>query len=249
MGSLIQSEVEKARAFYDEQLPSTSRRELGQVMTPWPVASFMASLVPLPPGGTLRLLDPGAGIGSLTAAVVERAIQSPRPPRRLELLAYELDDQVMAHGLERTLSMCASEAKFAGIEVSWSVRTSDFVSDAAHDSFDSCDDFPWGKFDAVIMNPPYLKIRTTSRHRAAARALGLETTNLYTAFVAAAFAALKPKGQLVAITPRSFCNGTYFRPFRQYLLERSSLKRLHVFASRRIPSEIMPYCKKQSSPN
>jgi len=36
----------------------------------------------------------------------------------------------------------------------------------------------------------------------------------------------------VAITPRSFCNGLYFRPFRERLLSSVSLRRIHVFESR-----------------
>ena len=39
-------------------------------------------------------------------------------------------------------------------------------------------------------------------------------------------------GELVAITPRSFCNGPYFKPFREDFLETMSLRRLHVFKSR-----------------
>src|SRR5262249_50315764 len=39
-------------------------------------------------------------------------------------------------------------------------------------------------------------------------------------------------GQLVAITPRSFCNGPYFKPFRMEFLDTMSLRCLHVFESR-----------------
>jgi adenine-specific DNA-methyltransferase len=43
---------------------------------------------------------------------------------------------------------------------------------------------------------------------------------------------LVPGGQLVGITPRSFCNGPYFRPFREDFLRHVELRRLHVFESR-----------------
>ncbi len=43
---------------------------------------------------------------------------------------------------------------------------------------------------------------------------------------------LEPGGQIVAITPRSFCNGPYFKKFRVAFLETLSLRRIHVFASR-----------------
>ncbi len=44
---------------------------------------------------------------------------------------------------------------------------------------------------------------------------------------------LEPGGELVAITPRSFCNGPYFRRFRIRLLDMMSLRRIHVFESRK----------------
>src|SRR5262249_3674042 len=62
--------------------------------------------------------------------------------------------------------------------------------------------------------------------------VGIETSNLYTAFVALTALLLEPGGELVAITPRSFCNGRYFRTFRQLLLREMRLTRLHVFESR-----------------
>ena len=37
---------------------------------------------------------------------------------------------------------------------------------------------------------------------------------------------------MVAITPRSFCNGPYFKPFRAQFLSQMSLRRLHLLDSR-----------------
>jgi adenine-specific DNA-methyltransferase len=64
------------------------------------------------------------------------------------------------------------------------------------------------------------------------RALGIETSNLYTGFLALVIKLLEPGGELVAITPRSFCNGPYFAPFRHLLLQTMALRHLHVFESR-----------------
>ena len=43
---------------------------------------------------------------------------------------------------------------------------------------------------------------------------------------------LKQNGEIVAITPRSFCNGLYFREFRHWYLERVALDHIHIFESR-----------------
>ena len=76
------------------------------------------------------------------------------------------------------------------------------------------------RFNAAIVNPPYRKIRSSSAARLWLRSAGIETSNLYTGFVALIIKLLATDGQLVAITPRSFCNGPYFKPFRADFLDR-----------------------------
>jgi adenine-specific DNA-methyltransferase len=88
------------------------------------------------------------------------------------------------------------------------------------------------RFTHAILNPPYRKINSLSEHRIYLRQAGIETVNLYSAFVALALALLKSNGQLVAIIPRSFCNGPYYRPFREFVLRHAALHQIHLFASR-----------------
>ncbi len=64
------------------------------------------------------------------------------------------------------------------------------------------------------------------------RAVGLETVNLYTAFLGLAIELMAEGGEIVAIIPRSFCNGLYYRPFREWLLKKTSLVHIHLFHSR-----------------
>jgi adenine-specific DNA-methyltransferase len=90
----------------------------------------------------------------------------------------------------------------------------------------------YSKFTHAIVNPPYLKINAHSKVRALLRTLGLETSNLYTGFMAATAQLLKLGGELVAISPRSFCNGVYFRDFRRMFLEMMAFKQIHLFESR-----------------
>lgn len=87
-------------------------------------------------------------------------------------------------------------------------------------------------FDLVIMNPPYKKLAASSRERKLVSSVSTETSNLYSAFMALGVHLLRPGGQLLAITPRSFANGPYFRLFRRYFLERMHLDRVHVFGAR-----------------
>ena len=87
-------------------------------------------------------------------------------------------------------------------------------------------------FDVAILNPPYKKFRAESRTRQLLRRLNIETSNLYTAFLSLVVLLLNDSGELIAITPRSFCNGPYFRPFRQHLLQHVNLTQVHVFEAR-----------------
>jgi adenine-specific DNA-methyltransferase len=93
---------------------------------------------------------------------------------------------------------------------------------------------PARRFNAAILNPPYKKISSDSDTRRTLREIGVETTNLYTGFLAVVLKLLVSDGQLVAITPRSFCNGPYFKPFRKLLLDTLVLRRIHVFESRHV---------------
>ena len=79
------------------------RAELGQFFTPSVVAQFMASL--FAPRRQIRLLDPGAGVGSLTAAFVHTALAWPRPPADLAVVAFEADVRLLP-ALRETLEAC-----------------------------------------------------------------------------------------------------------------------------------------------
>jgi hypothetical protein len=43
---------------------------------------------------------------------------------------------------------------------------------------------------------------------------------------------MQPGGEIVAIIPRSFCNGPYYLPFRRLLLRDTAIRRIHLFGSR-----------------
>lgn len=119
-----------------------------------------------------------------------------------------------------------------GVACSWTLHGEDFIESTVDALDGGLFRQPRPAFDLAILNPPYKKFRTESRPRALIRRLGIETSNLYTAFLALAVECLAPGGEVVAITPRSFCNGPYFRPFREHLLDRVRLTRVHTFESR-----------------
>ena len=221
--------AENARRAVSSTLDPHRRSTLGQFFTPSTTARFMASLAE-PRRERIRFLDPGAGAGALTAAwVAEICLRTPRP-REVVLTAFEID-QTLLPLLRQTLVACERACTEAGIACKWDIRAEDFIETAVR-SLDT-GLFPAEPlaFDLAILNPPYKKFLSDSRTRQLLRRVNMETSNLYTAFLALVIMLLDDKGELVAITPRSFCNGPYFRPFRKYLLNSVSLKRVHVFES------------------
>lgn len=224
--------VDTTRSRANSALSEETKAELGQFMTPGPLAAYMASLFD-DFGPVVRLLDAGAGVGSLTAAVLREILSRGNKTKSIKSVAYEID-HVMLPNLKEVLGSCQEVGNESGIRFDWSVVEKDFVEEATASLSSNlfAESISEG-FNAAILNPPYCKIGAQSKERKLLRTLGIESTNLYSAFVALAVELLEPGGELVAITPRSFCNGPYFRPFRRYLLDRAALKAVHVFESRK----------------
>jgi adenine-specific DNA-methyltransferase len=221
--------VERLRTEAGAKLDASRRAELGQFMTPWPIARLMASMFE-DSQCDIRLLDAGAGVGSLFAGYVELICQRGRPPSSVHVTAYEIDEKLAAY-LPETLDLCEEECNRVGIRFDGEIIEDDFIASAAEVAGRGLVVAP--RYNRTILNPPYRKINAQSEERHLLRLAGIETTNLYTGFLALAMQLLEPGGQVVAITPRSFCNGSYFRPFRQELLDKMELRRFHVFESRK----------------
>jgi len=209
---------------------SEKRQQLGQFLTSEPLATFMASLVQRTPRD-LRLLDAGAGAGALSAALVRKFCRAKRRPQRIAVTAYELD-AAMIPALEQTYAECEAECLRAGIEFRAEVANANFIEAVLPLIRGDLFAAQQKPFNAAILNPPYRKIQGDSAERLLLRSAGIETSNLYTGFLALAARLLADEGELVAITPRSFCNGPYFKAFREQFLSQMSLRRLHLLDSR-----------------
>ncbi|WP_410510568.1 Eco57I restriction-modification methylase domain-containing protein [Nodosilinea sp. E11] len=186
----------------------------------------MASL--FTPGSTdcCRLLDAGAGVGSLSSAFLDRWVSGDLTFNRVELDAFEID-QTLHSALAQTLTNYQQHPNFCP-----TIHPNDFIHAAADWLSGNLFATALPQYTHAILNPPYKKIRSDSPHRLALRRAGVETVNLYSAFVALALALLGDGGQLVAIIPRSFCNGPYYRPFRQLVLGQAAIHHIHLFESR-----------------
>ena len=212
------------------------KQRLGQYLTPIDVAMFMAKLYEPRKCNLLRVLDPGAGSGTLVCALCETIAKSQTRPEAVELVAYELD-KTLARQLEACLGYTKRWLTTRGIQTQFTIYTSDFVLD--HASALDCSPrlFPCiqdiAPFDVVISNPPYLKIPKSDPRAQAASLVVHGQPNLYALFMAVSTTLLKPMGQLIVISPRSYAAGPYFRLFRERFFSIMRPELIHLFGSRR----------------
>jgi len=219
------STVEAKRLQLSQNTAAEKKSRLGQFLTPQRTAVFMAGLF-RDSEGICRLLDAGAGIGSLSAAFLEKWRAGEFHFQRVELDAFEIDTALVSD-LSQTLAKYQRGGDFVA-----HIYQEDFVHVAAESLSGSMFAKPLAPYTHAILNPPYKKINSDSPHRLALRRAGIETVNLYSAFVALATGVAAPGGQIVAIIPRSFCNGPYYRPFRDFIFERAAIHHIHLFGSR-----------------
>ncbi|WP_300176659.1 Eco57I restriction-modification methylase domain-containing protein [uncultured Aliivibrio sp.] len=215
----------QANGFLDED----TRGQKGQFMTPASAARILSGMF-RNLDGEVNILDAGAGVGSLTTSLVERALREFQPTS-ISANAWELEN-VLVENMNRSFVLCKEAS--AESQVAWNsqVNQIDFIQNAVDILKARTAGEETIMFNKAILNPPYLKITAASEERKNLRSVGVETGNLYSCFVSLALMLLEDGGELVAITPRSFCNGPYFNDFRRILLDDNNLSKLHIFESR-----------------
>ena len=202
--------IDDIRLEANTKLNPSNKSILGQFMTPASIAQFMASL--LTENNNVELMDCGAGIGTLTIAAAKKL-------KNINSIEQWEIDPIMREYLENS-------TKALGLP--FKIHNEDFIEDAVKNILNSAGT----RFTHAIINPPYKKINSNSAHRKLLRTVGIETVNLYTAFLALTILLMKDDGQIVAIIPRSFCNGTYYKPFREFIMKHCAIAHIHLFESR-----------------
>lgn len=213
--------AEHARRTINHAIHSEKLSEIGQFLTPVSIAKFMASLFEKNVENA-RILDAGAGGGILLASLVKSLCFRSFKPKTIEIVAVENDKHVLQY-LNNTIDSCRFECEQNEIGFRATVLNEDFISASLLQLDDGLFAPQKKRFTHAILNPPYKKINSNSKTRKLLSTAGMETTNLYAAFVWLAIKLLEPHGEIVAITPRSFCNGPYFLNFRKDILDLTSL--------------------------
>jgi adenine-specific DNA-methyltransferase len=209
--------------------PKAERKAFGQFFTSKATARFMAAMFGIPDKDTLKVLDPGAGTGILSAAIAEAVGQQFAHVKELELTCYETNPDVLP----------LLEANLEYLKKASSMKlTATIVKE--HYLLSQYDDFSGtlmasvnpAKYDWVIGNPPYFKLAKDAPEAMSMQSVCFGTPNIYFLFASMSLFNLREEGEMVYIIPRSWTSGSYFTRFRNYLLENARLTDIHIFESR-----------------
>ena len=218
--------VEERRLVTLAAIDPIERARWGQHLTPVKASQLLAGMVTLPAEGTLRVLDPGAGSGSLTAALVARVIDE-APSLALELVVCEIDETLLAP-LRATLEECQSAAKAAGVSMTWTAIQRDYLEA----SLGLEPDPGLGAFNLVIMNPPYGKLAAADPSRRLLASRIVDTPNQYAGLHGARCESVEPRWTVGCHHAQVVRERPVLRAVRLHLLAEISLTRIHNFASR-----------------
>lgn len=189
--------VLQATTEYIERMPKLLRKKYGQFFTSKETAAFMADLLTIPRTSVLSILDPGAGSGILSVALIER-LQSISDVEKIELVCYENDPNV----LELLQSNLTWVQEHSDKEVSFEIISENYIISQMADYNFMFDAKPNPrKFDLVIGNPPYMKIPKDAPEAMAMPNVCYGAPNLYFLFASMSLFNLKDNGEMVYIIP------------------------------------------------
>lgn len=228
--------ADRVGEWYAAQRSDRQRKDHCLFLTPVAIADFMATRIKVN-ARKVRVLDPAAGAGILCCAAVEELVSHHRNVGTIELVACEVDGGLIAP-LRIVLDHLSDWCRIHhGVRVAIRVDAVDFVM-ANAGALRPWEPFPGqraaGSFDVVIANPPYFKISRDDPRASAVSEVVRGQPNIYALFMAVGAAMLRPHGDFVFITPRSFASGRYFRRFRHVFFDMIRPTGIHLFDSRRV---------------
>lgn len=214
---------------YIEQMPKDIRKKNGQFFTSKETALFMASLFDLSPfSKEISILDPGAGSGILTAALIQRIVDTDKI-KNIKITCYETNYDILEL-LNENLSWISDNSS---LKIEYKVIKDNYITSQTleyNNMLRACTEPK--KYDVIIGNPPYLKIGKIDNEALSMPDICYGSPNLYFLFMEMASFNLVDNGELVFIVPRSWTSGAYFKKFREKFLSEVALKHIHLFVSR-----------------
>ena len=214
--------IENISLSASNSLTQREKREFAAYYTPRSLSEHMVTVADFKGG---KLGDKGAGAGVLSAsAAAKHILSNSKVPCFIS--ANEIQPAIQQF-LKKTLNSVAQQAKALNKTFDYEIN-GDFLEMADTALSNEC-----GDYDSLIINPPYFKIAAKSDiNTLIFNKLGFRLPNIYSVFILLSLRILKKNGSLTALVPRSFFNGAYHKPFRNFIRQNFSIDSVTRYRSR-----------------
>lgn len=218
---------------YTKSVTPEHKKSQGQFFTPLQIAQMMVSLCDSDLS-RIEILDPGCGTCILSCCLIERLVEHNNRLKSIRLVAYETDPMLIPYS-NQILEYLKEWLQSHDIDLVLELRETDFVLDnsATISENGQLFDDSSEQYDMIISNPPYFKLSKDDKRTQAVMSFISGQTNIYSLFMGISARLLKPFGQFIFITPRSFASGNYFKSFREKFFSEVQIEKVHLFTSRR----------------
>lgn len=225
--------TDRLTQIYNIENTKDSKKGKGQFFTPINLAKYMASLSEINKE-EVSILDPGAGMGILSVSLIEQIVAK-KKVKKVSLVCYETDKQVLPY-LDNVLKEIKVVLDKKSILFVYTILEKDFVlsnADILTSNLINFKNKEKNLFDVIISNPPYFKLNKTDLQIAKFKDIISGQPNIYFLFMAISARLLNSEGEMIFITPRSFCSGLYYSKFRKWLMNNVNFANIHIFNSRK----------------
>ncbi|ERH11125.1 MAG: type I restriction-modification system methyltransferase subunit [halophilic archaeon J07HX64] len=256
-GSIERLDEDILGELYEELIPATERRMLGQYYTPPRIAETLASwaIPDHPDDGVPRVLDPASGSGVFTVEAYRQLEALPSQPGHQTVVNHLVSVDVNRFPLHLTALNVASQN--LGERADRIHTHHDSFFDISPDDGDLClsgteadEERGTARFDAVIGNPPYIDQRRlypdTEHFRRHLKKLGPDGSrpyydgdsrlsrrcDVYVYFLTHATQFLDTEGRLGYIVPTKWMTTGYGEAFQEFLHDHYRLRAVVAFGAR-----------------
>lgn len=206
---------------------------LGRFFTKKDTARLMAQLCEIPDKEKLYILDPGAGTGILSAALIEKICNSGNSNiKEINLFCYETNPEflpMLKNNLERIRKKCRHDFK---IKLVNNISDKSFLIECADSYKDSLFTDQNPKFDIIIANPPEELYEKNSVEASVFSDICTSDTDASVLFTMLCSVMLNEGGQICALLPTQIAYSAYLAKFRKKLLSLVYIERMHIFAKK-----------------
>lgn len=230
--------IESETKQYIENISSDIRKKKSQFFTSYEIATKMVKMIDwnkYESTSDIKMLEPSAGFGMLVFAFVIELIKKTKI-KNIEIVLYENDDNI-CESLYKVIELIKEYLKSNACILKYTIINKDFIL-ANKCSWNSEKVPHEDKFNLILSNPPYKKIKRNDDKASVMSNIITDQPNLYHLFIALSLKLLNSGGQYITLTPRNYLVGKYTYKLRLWIFDNFSIANLHSFDSRNLFKEV-----------